>query len=578
VMTLSLEPNSVMQLVLLLLTVGVLIKPLGHYIVRVYSNQMVLLETVLGPIEDAFYRLANINPNKEMTWQQYTLALLIASMGGFLLLYAILICQGYLPLNPKGLANLNHDLAFNITASFITNTNWQSYTPESTLSYFSQMFGLTVQNFLSASMGMAVAIALCRGIVRKNCTLIGNFWVDWLRGILYILLPMAFILAILLGSQGVIQNLNADVLAANLETASQPIPGGPVASQVAIKQLGSNGGGFFNANSAHPFENPNDLTNFLELLSIILLPAAFFYSFGVIANDKRQGWTILIAMTIIFIPLYLFAVDQEQQGNPLLSTLPIEQRASLSQAGGNMEGKEARFGITSSVLWASATTATSNGSVNSMHDSYSPLGGLVTLLFMMLGEIIYGGIGSGLYGMIIFILITVFVAGLMVGRTPEYLGKKIQAFEIKMSSLCIIVPVITILFGTMLAIMSPDGANSMLNKGSQGFSEILYAFTSACSNNGSAFAGFNANTPFFNIILGICMLINRFFTIIFVLAISGSLAAKNSTPNTAGTLSTHSLLFTMFLIGIVMMVGLLTYIPSLTLAPISEYFLVESMK
>lgn len=577
-MTLSIAPNSAVQLVLLLLTTGVLIKPFGQYIVRVYSNQMVLLETLLGPIEDAFYRIANINPNKEMTWQQYTLALLTASMGGFLLLYLTLVCQAYLPLNPKGLSNLTPSLAFNITASFITNTNWQSYTPETTLSYFSQMFGLTVQNFLSASMGMAVAIALCRGIVRKNCNHIGHFWVDWLRGILYILLPLAFIMALILGSQGVIQNFNADVLAVNLETASQSIPGGPVASQVAIKQLGSNGGGFFNANSAHPFENPNYLTNFLEILSIVLLPAAFFYAFGAIANDKRQGWTILIAMTIIFIPLYLFAVDQEQQGNALLSTLPIEQRANLSQDGGNMEGKEVRFGIANSVLWASATTATSNGSVNSMHDSYSPLGGLVTLLFMMLGEVIYGGIGSGLYGMIIYLFITVFIAGLMVGRTPEYLGKKIQAFEMKMSSLCIIVPVITILFGTMLAIMSPEGANSMYNKGPQGFSEILYAFTSACSNNGSAFAGFNANTPFFNIILGICMLINRFFTIIFVLAISGSLAAKNSTPPSIGTLSTHSLLFICILIGIVIMVGLLTYIPSLTLAPISEYFLMESMK
>jgi K+-transporting ATPase ATPase A chain len=576
--TMFLTANSITQLVLMLLIIGLLVKPLGQYIVRVYGNQTVMLESLLGPIEDSIYRFANINPNKEMTWQQYGLALLLASLGGFLLLFTILSCQALLPLNPKALASLDPSLAFNIAASFITNTNWQSYLPETTLSYFSQMFGLTVQNFLSASMGMAVAIALIRGIVRKNNPHIGNFWVDWLRGTLYILLPMALVLALLLGSQGVIQNFNADTLAVNIESSIQPIPGGPVASQVAIKQLGSNGGGFFNANSAHPFENPNDLTNLLELLSILLLPAAFFYAFGVIANDRRQGWVILIAMTLIFIPLYLCAVNQEQHGNDLLSTLPIEQRASNAQAGGNMEGKEARFGIVNSVLWASATTATSNGSVNSMHDSYTPLGGFITLLFMMLGEVIYGGIGSGLYGMIIFIFITVFIAGLMVGRTPEYLGKKIQSFEIKMSSLCLIVPAMTILFGTMLAIMSPESGTSMFNKGPQGFTEILYAFTSACSNNGSAFAGFNANTPFFNIILGICMLLNRFLVILFVLAISGSLAMKNTTPNSAGTLSTDSALFTFFLVGIIVMVGLLTYIPSLTLAPISEFFLMASMK
>jgi len=577
-MSLSFELNSAIQLMLLLGATALLVKPLGQYIVRVYSKQMVFLETVLGPIEDSFYRLANINTNKQMSWQQYAIALLTASIGGFILLYAILSCQGHLPLNPQKCSNLHPGLAFNIAASFITNTNWQSYTPETTLSQFSQMFGLTVQNFLSASMGMAVAMAFIRGIVRKNSAQIGNFWVDWLRGILYILLPMALILALILGSQGVIQNFNADVIAVNLETASGPIPGGPVASQVAIKQLGSNGGGYFKANSAHPFENPNELTNFLELFSILLLPAAFFYAFGMMANSRRHGWTLLIAMTLIFIPLFIFAVTQEQQGNSVLSVLPIEQRASASQSGGNMEGKEVRFGIVNSVLWASATTATSNGSVNSMHDSYTPLGGLVTLVFMMLGEVIYGGIGSGLYGMIIFIFITVFIAGLMVGRTPEYLGKKIQAFEIKMASLYLIVPVMTILFGTAIAIMSSEGASSMFNKGPQGFSEILYAFTSACSNNGSAFAGLNANTPFFNLTLGICMLLNRFLTIIFVLAISGSLAAKNSTPNTVGTLSTNSTLFVFFLIGIILMVGMLTYIPVLTLAPISEYFLMESMK
>lgn len=572
-MMLSFNLNGILQLLLLLGSIALLIKPLGHYIVKVYSGQNVFLDVILEPLESAFYRFANINPSKEMTWQQYAGALLMAGLGGFLLLFAILKCQAYLPLNPQRLANVSDDLAFNIAVSFTTNTNWQSYVPETTLSHFSQMFGLTVQNFLSAGMGMAVGIALIRGIVRKNCPVIGNFWVDWLRGTLYILLPMSLIVSLLLGSLGVIQNFNADVSATTLEASQTSIPGGPVASQVAIKQLGSNGGGYFNANASHPFENPNALTNFIELLSILLIPCAFCYAFGVMVNDKRQGWAILIAMTLIFIPLYFFALGQEQRGNNLLSPLAVEQRASATQSGGNMEGKEVRFGIVSSVLWASATTATSNGSVNSMHDSYTPLGGLVLLLFMMLGEIVYGGVGTGLYGIIIYIIVTVFIAGLMVGRTPEYLGKKIQAFEIKMASLCILLPVITTLFGTTLAIMTTMGTKGMLNPGPQGFSEILYAFTSASANNGSAFAGLNANTPFYNLLLGICMLVNRYWIMIFVLAISGSLSAKNSTPSSSGTLATDTGLFIFFLVGIIMMVGLLTYIPTLTLSALSEYFL-----
>ncbi|MGE3320242.1 MAG: potassium-transporting ATPase subunit KdpA [Candidatus Berkiella sp.] len=570
--------SGVWQLGLLLASIAFLVKPLGQYIVRVYSGQNVLLDVILEPVEDIFYRIANINPSKEMSWQQYAGAVLTAGLGGFLLLYAILKCQAYLPLNPQGFANLSDDLAFNIAASFTTNTNWQSYVPELTLSHFSQMFGLTVQNFLSASMGMAVGMALIRGIARKNCTVIGNFWVDWLRGTLYILLPLSLIVSLLLGSLGVIQNFNADVIALNLESTATSIPGGPVASQIAIKQLGSNGGGFFNANASHPFENPNAITNFIELLSILLIPCAFCYAFGVMVNHQRQGWAILLAMTLIFIPLYFFALGQEQKGNDLLSTLAVEQRANDTQSGGNMEGKEVRFGITSSVLWASATTATSNGSVNSMHDSYTPLGGLVLLLFMMLGEIIYGGVGTGLYGIIIFIIVTVFIAGLMVGRTPEYLGKKIQAYEIKMASLCVLLPVMTTLFGTTLAIMTTQGTSSMLNPGSQGFSEILYAFTSASANNGSAFAGLNSNTPFYNLLLGICMLVNRYWAMIFVLAISGSLATKNHTPSTSGTLRTDTGLFIIFLVGIIMMVGLLTYIPTLTLSAISEYFLMVSMQ
>lgn len=577
-MTLSFGLNSLFQLGLLLGIVILLLKPLGNYIVRVYSCQPLFLDRFIEPIENLFYRFAKINPDKEMSWQQYALTLIIASCGGFILLYAVLICQAYLPLNPQHFNNVSLDLAFNIAASFVSNTNWQSYAGEVTLSHFSQMFGLTVQNFLSASMGMAVAIALIRGIVRKNSKVIGNFWVDWLRGTLYILLPMALVLAFILGSQGVIQNFNANIVAINLEATTQSIPGGPVASQVAIKQLGSNGGGFFNANSAHPFENPTMLTNFLECLSILLLPAAFCYAFGIMVQDKRQCWAILATMTLIFIPLYLFCASQEQQGNPLLDSQFIEQRASELQSGGNMEGKETRFGIINSALWASATTATSNGSVNSMHDSYTALGGAVPLLLMMLGEIIYGGVGAGLYGILIFILITVFVAGLMVGRTPEYLGKKIQAFEIKMASLCIIIPVMSILFGSAITVMSASNIHNMHNPGPHGLSEIIYAFTSASANNGSAFAGLNANTAFYNILLGILMLVNRFLIIIPILAIGGSLAAKNQTPASAGTLSTHSFLFISFLIGIILIVGMLTYIPTLMLAPISEHFLITSMQ
>ncbi len=465
--------------------------------------------------------------------------------------------------------------------SFITNTNWQAYGGESTLSYFSQMLGLTVQNFLSASMGIAVVIALCRGITRRNSKFIGNFWFDLMRGNLYILLPLSLILAFLLGSQGVIQNFNPYLTATTIETShdangkeisTQSIPGGPVASQVAIKQLGTNGGGFFNTNSAHPFENPTPFSNYLEMIAIVLIAASLCYTFGVMVNDKRQGWALLVAMTLIFIPLLFFCVQQEQEGNPLLKGLNIDQQMSEYQSGGNMEGKEVRFGIVNSAIWASATTATSNGSVNSMHDSYTPLGGAVPLLFLLLSEVIFGGVGSGLYGMLMFVFITVFIAGLMVGRTPEYLGKKIQAFEIKMVSIALFVPILTLLFGVAAAVMTKDGAAGISNPGAQGFTEILYAFASASGNNGSAFAGLNANTPFYNTLLGIVMLFSRYWVVIPVLAIAGSLAQKNVTPSTTGTMSTHTPLFIVFIIGIVLLVGLLTYVPVLTLAPIMEYF------
>ncbi|MGD9593123.1 MAG: potassium-transporting ATPase subunit KdpA [Candidatus Berkiella sp.] len=574
--------NATMQCGIFWISCLLLIKPLGSYMAKVYSGQLTFLETLIGPIEDYIYKIANIVPTKEMTWQQYANAVLLSSLGGFLLLFTLLKLQAFLPLNPLGLPNLSSDLAFNIAASFVTNTNWQSYAGEVTLSYFSQMMGLGVQNFLSASMGMAVGIALVRGLQRKNGKFIGNFWVDWVRGILYILLPLSCVFAVILGSQGVIQNFNGPVTTNLIESkrtalvdnyvTQQMIPGGPVASQVAIKQLGTNGGGFFNANAAHPFENPTPLSNFLECLAMVLIASALCYTFGIMVNDKREGWALLLAMALIYIPMSLYSIQQEQKPNPLLSTLNIEQTRTALQSGGNMEGKELRFGIVNSALWATTTTATANGSVNSMLDSYSALGGFVPLLMMMFGEVIFGGVGSGLYYILIFVFITVFIAGLMVGRTPEFLGKKIQAYEIKMASLCILIPTIALLFGTAIAVTSNSGVIGILNPSHQGFSEILYAFTSAVSNNGSAFAGLDSNSPFYNTMLGICMLIGRFWIMIPVLAIAGSLVQKNTTPQSAGTMSTHSLLFILFLAGIIVLIGLLTYIPALTLAPISEYF------
>lgn len=575
--------NSYAQCFFFWLVCLLLIKPLGTYMAKVYSGQLTFLEFIIGPLEDYFYKIAGINPEREMTWSQYTKAVILSSLGGFLLLFLILRFQSYLPLNPGEFPNIKADLAFNIAASFVTNTNWQSYGGEYTLSYFSQMLGLTVQNFLSASMGMAISVALIRGLFRKNQQTIGNFWVDWTKGILYILLPLSCLFAILIGSQGVIQNFNAPLTTHFIESKTtalvdayptrQHIPGGPVASQVAIKQLGSNGGGFFSANAAHPFENPTPMTNFLELIAIILIASALCYSFGAMVNDKRQGWALIVAMALIYIPLTLYCIDQEQKPNPLLGALNIEQSRTAFQSGGNMEGKELRFGITNSALWAGTTTATSNGSVNSMHDSYSPLGGLIPLVLILLGEVIFGGVGSGLYGILIFVIITVFISGLMVGRTPEFLGKKIQVYEIKMASLYILIPALTLLFSCALAVMCQSGVEGIFNKGSQGFTEILYAIASAVNNNGSAFAGLNANTSFYNTLLGICMLIGRFWLIIPVLAIAGSMVQKNITPNSQGSMSTHSLIFILLLCGIILLIGLLTYVPVLTLAPIAEYFL-----
>lgn len=567
---------GIAELLLFFFIILLCIKPLGTYIARVYNGQYTFLERFLGPIEDYFYRFIGVNETEEMTWQEYASALLIISFGSFLLLFSILKFQAILPFNPQKFDNLSSDLAFNVTISFITNTNWQSYSGENTLSYFSQMMGLTVQNFLSAAIGIAVAIVFIRGLTRKNTNFIGNFWVDLTRGCLYLLLPLAFILAIFLGTQGVIQNFNPYLTITPLEAPTDKfeyqIPGGPVASQVAIKILGTNGGGFFNANSSHPFENPNGLTNFIELIAILLIPTALCYTFSMIINNKKQGWVLLAAMFIIFLPLFLYSYYQEQRGNFLFPQEMVNQTLSILQPGGNMEGKEARFGILNSTLWASTTTATANGSVNSMHDSYTPLGGMIPLLFMLFGEIIFGGVGSGLFSILIFVFITVFISGLMIGRTPEFLGKKIQFFEIKMSILIILIPMFALLFGLMIAVLTQAGQAGIFNTGAQGFTELLYAFASSAGNNGSAFNGIHANTPFYNILLGLVMFFSRYWVMICILAIAGELAQKKISPIHEGTLATTNFLFLGFLIGVILLIGPLAYIPAMTLGPINEYF------
>ncbi len=570
--------NGLVQILIYFAVLFACVGPLGGYMARVYMGQSTWASKLLGQVELGFYKIAGINPHAEMNWKQYAMTVIACSFGGFLLLYLLLRLQDVLPMNPQSLPAVPPHLAFNTAVSFITNTNWQSYSGETTLSYFSQMVGLTVQNFISAAMGMAVLVVLIRGFTSKNTDKIGNFWVDITRSNLYILLPLSLLWTALLGSQGVVQSfkpyVNAELVEqvkAGEDTISeQQIAVGPAASQVAIKQLGTNGGSFFNVNSAHPFENPTPLSNFIEMLALLLIPASLCYTFGKMVGDTRQGWALLAAMTIIFIPFLLFGLAQEQDGNPKFNNLQIDQQASAMQSGGNMEGKETRFGIVNSVLWAAATTAASNGSVNSMHDSYTPLGGMVPMMLMKFGEVIYGGVGSGLYGMLVFVLISVFIAGLMVGRTPEYLGKKIQAYEIKMASLVILIPCLAVLFGSALAVLLEDGKAGPLNPGAQGFSEILYAFTSASNNNGSAFAGLTANTSFYNTALGICMLLGRFWVMIPVLAIAGSLAEKNSVPPSAGTLPTHTPLFIAMLAGMVVIVGVLTYVPALALGPLAE--------
>jgi K+-transporting ATPase ATPase A chain len=482
--------------------------------------------------------------------------------------FALQLFQAELPLNPQQLANVSVDSSFNTAVSFVTNTNWQAYSGETTMSYLTQMLGLTVQNFLSAATGMAVLIAMIRGFQRTHIDGIGNFWVDMTRGILYILLPLSLVFALFLAGQGVVQNFKpyqtVPVLEQSSEITSQTLALGPAASQVAIKQIGTNGGGFFNANSAHPFENPTPFSNFLQMLAILLIPAALCHTFGYLVGDTRQGWAILAAMTVILVSLLFVTLHYEQVGNPAVTNLGVDATS------GNMEGKETRFGIVNSALWATITTAASNGSVNAMHDSFTPLGGLIPLWLIQLGEVIFGGVGSGLYGMLIFAIIAVFVAGLMIGRTPEYLGKKIEAFEIKMASVIILIPAFFILGGAAIAVMTDAGKIAIANPGAHGFSEILYAFSSAAGNNGSAFAGLSANTPFYNIALAIAMLFGRYGIIIPVLAIAGSLAAKKTVPVTVGTLPTHTPLFVLLLIGTVVLVGALTFVPALALGPVVE--------
>jgi len=569
---------SFIQLTIYLAVLILLTKPLGNYMARVYSGERVFLDRLLGPAEKFIYRISGIDPQTEMDWKVYAIAMLVFNAFGLIFVYALQRLQGALPLNPQGLGAVSPDSSWNTAVSFASNTNWQGYGGETTMSYLTQMLGMTVQNFVSAASGMAVLVALIRGIVRHTSKTIGNFWVDLTRSTLYILLPLALALATVLVSQGVVQTFSqyktVSLIQPSAGTDAQVIAVGPAASQIAIKQLGTNGGGFFNVNSSHPFENPTPLSNFLEMLSILLIPAALCYTFGKMVGDTRQGWALLTAMTIIFIALLVVSVLSEQSGNPAFAKMGVDQTQTNINPGGNMEGKEVRFGIANSALWATATTAASNGSVNSMHDSYMPLGGLVSMWMIQLGEIIYGGVGSGLYGMLAFVIIAVFVSGLMVGRTPEYLGKKIEAYEMKMASIMILIPVIVVLIGTAVAVMFPAGKDSIFNPSAHGFSEVLYAFSSAGNNNGSAFAGLNANTPFYNIALGIAMLFARYWLAVPALAIAGSLVQKKKVPESAGTLPTHTPLFIAWLIGVIIIVGALSFLPALALGPIVEHLMI----
>lgn len=563
------------QLLLYVAIILLLAKPLGLYINHIMHGTTTSVKPLASPVENGIYRFCGISNAQEMNWKQYAVALLLFNILGVITVYALQRLQIWLPLNPENLANVTPDSAFNTAISFATNTNWQGYVGESTMSYLTQMLGLAVQNFFSAATGISVAFVLIRGFAANHVMHLGNFWVDITRITLYLLLPLSIIIAILFMSQGVIQNFSDYITVNTLQGGTQTLPMGPVASQEAIKMVGTNGGGFFNANSAHPFENPTPLSNFIQMLSIFLIPAALCYTFGKFIGDTRQGWTLLITMTIIFVSLAILATVAEQQGNPLFTTAGIDQIVSDQQAGGNMEGKETRFGISASALFATITTAASCGAVNAMHDSFTPMGGFVPLLLIQLGEVIFGGVGAGLYGILMLAILAVFVAGLMIGRTPEYLGKKIESFEMKMMAITILIPPFLILIGTGLALMIPQGTAGIFNPSAHGFSEVLYAFSSATNNNGSAFAGISVNTPFYNTLLAIAMWFGRFAVIIPVIAIAGSLAEKRRIAVTSGTLPTHGTLFIALLIGVIVLLGALTYLPALALGPIIEHLLLN---
>jgi K+-transporting ATPase ATPase A chain len=573
------------QIVLFFVVLVLLVKPIGSYMARVYQNEPIWLEKVLGPVERLLYRAAGVKKDAETSWQTYAVGMLLFNVAGIFLTYAIQRLQGVLPLNPQGFPAVSPDLSWNTAVSFVTNTNWQSYGGETTTSYFTQMLALAVQNFVCAASGMAVLVALIRGLTRRTMSTLGSFWVDLVRSTLYVLLPGALIVALLLVSQGVVQTFHpyetVPLLQAIKDADGNPVTTqvlavGPAASQIAIKMLGTNGGGFFNVNSAHPFENPTGFSNFVEMMALLILPAALCYTFGKMVKDTRQGWAVFAAMSAILLPLLVLCVSMEQGGNPALHGLGVDQAASQLQSGGNMEGKEVRFGIASSGLFATITTGVSCGAVNGMHDSFTPLGGLVPMWLMQLGEVVFGGVGAGLYGMLMFAIVAVFVAGLMVGRTPEYLGKKIEAFEMKMASLVVLVPPATVLILTAIAVVSEAGKKGVANPGAHGFSEILYAFSSAANNNGSAFGGLSANTPFYNTLLGLGMFFGRFFVKVPVLALAGALGKKKLVPTSAGTLPTHTPLFVGMLVGVVILVGALTFIPALALGPIVEHLLAQS--
>lgn len=588
-------PNGVLYILIYFFILLTITKPLGLYMAHVFEGKRTFLHPVLRPLERVIYRICGIRENTEQRWTQYAASLLAFSVISFLFVYALQRLQGFLPINPMGFSTghqpgnatqMRPALAFNTAVSFMTNTNWQAYGGETTLSYLVQMAGLTVQNFVSAAAGIAVAIALIRGFVRKQASTIGNFWVDLTRCTLYVLLPLSFVFALFLCSRGVPQTLNAYQKATTLEGSTQTIAVGPVADQEAIKMLGSNGGGFFNANSSHPFENPTPLTNFVELLSILAISSGLTYTFGKMVGDTRQGWALFAVMAVLFFAGVFTCYSAEQRGNPILARLGVETRATRTQPGGNMEGKEVRFGIASSALWATATTDASNGSVNSMLDSYTPVGGLVPMFDMQTDEVIFGGVGSGLYGILLYAILGVFIAGLMVGRTPEYLGKKIGQKEVKMAMVAIIVTAFSILVFAALSSRAQFAAHgywnppgpataNFKNGGPHGFSELLYAFSSASENNGSAFAGINVNTPWYNLFLGLAMLIGRFGFMVPALAVAGSLVTKKKVPVTSGTLPTHGALWVGLLVFTILIVGALTFFPALSLGPIVEHYLMD---